>query len=255
MVMLFNGDAAGGREYDNQAFVIIKNFIEMERGSMDRPCRAPCKCRAGARRRFRHPCACGRQAGLHEARKVLHAPALPGVIWTPHNGGCWIASCARDQPDARRLSALSSRTIFVPKETVGATYRGALPGTIDPPEHKPYRSLLNGRLAPSIVAALPLAGADNRPNACPMTVDFARKRMEHATFGGGAHCCSGGHLARLEIRIMLEEWLSRLPELEVAPGASIEFTSGITASVDALPLVWDTASTIAHLVGQPVVTG
>lgn len=388
----------------------------------------------------------GVKQGLHESWKILHAEGLPDVVWTPHNGGHWIATRARAinmmLADYRRFS---SRTIFVPKETVGAAYRGALPGTIDPPEHKPYRSLLNERLAPAIiaamepavrhhaavlvekvradgacnfvtafsevlpiqvlmtlmqlpmedvpmlrrwadlmvrptgdldfaqgkqnyidylapivdartkapgddllshlintpmgdrtltrdealnfcflvlfggldtvvqflsfvmqhlardhenrralvanpalipraveellrrfpvvniarevtqdtefegaalakgdmiVAALPLAGIDDRPISCPMTVDFERKRIEHATFGGGAHRCPGMHLARLEIRVMIEEWLSRIPEFEVAPGGAIEFTSGITASVNAIPIVWDLASTIARPVGH-----
>jgi camphor 5-monooxygenase len=92
------------------------------------------------------------EEGFHQSWKSLQAPGMPDVVWTPHNGGHWIATRA---PVINKVLAdykrFSSRTIFVPKETVGAAYRGALPGTVDPPEHKAYRTLLNARLAPKIV--------------------------------------------------------------------------------------------------------
>jgi cytochrome P450 len=85
----------------------------------------------------------------------------------------------------------------------------------------------------------PLAGIDERANECPMKVDFHRGNGQHATFGNGPHVCPGANLARNEVRITLEEWLKRIPEFQVAPGQSVQFTGGIAGTVDALPLVWD----------------
>jgi cytochrome P450 len=97
------------------------------------------------------------------------------------------------------------------------------------------------------VIALPgsLAGLDEERNVRPMEVDFHRKGIEHSTFGNGAHHCAGAFLARAEVRIILEEWLARIPEFAVAPGAEITFSSGHTLMVDNLPLVWDPARTVA----------
>ncbi len=377
--------------------------------------------------------------GFHQSWKSLQVEGLPSVVWTPHNGGHWIATRA---PTINKVLAdykrFSSRTIFVPKETAGAAYRGALPGTVDPPEHKAYRTLLNARLSPSIVkametqirhhaallveavredgacdfahafselfpiqvlmsltdmpiadvpklrgwaaamvrpsgdldfakgkqnfldylapyvdarkdkggedlfshlintpidgrtltrdealnfcflvlfggvdtvvqflnyvmhfvatnpdrwremmanpdqmprvieellrrfpvitiarevtqdteiegaqlkagdmivAALALAGIDDQQHENPMAVDFGRKKLEHATFGGGAHRCPGNHLARMEIRVMLEEWLRRIPEFRIDPNEKPLFKGGITASIENMKFVWDPTTT------------
>jgi len=49
----------------------------------------------------------------------------------------------------------------------------------------------------------------------PDAVDFERKQNRHLTFGIGAHRCLGAALARMELQIMLEEILRRLPDFEI----------------------------------------
>jgi len=56
--------------------------------------------------------------------------------------------------------------------------------------------------------------ADMFPN--PHTFEGARNPNEHIAFGGGGpHFCLGANLARLEIRVMFEEILKRLPDMEL----------------------------------------
>jgi cytochrome P450 family 142 subfamily A polypeptide 1 len=52
--------------------------------------------------------------------------------------------------------------------------------------------------------------------------DVYRDPNPHLAFGVGTHFCLGANLARLEIRILLEELLERLPDLRLAPGAEVE---------------------------------
>ncbi|MCB9728231.1 MAG: cytochrome P450 [Deltaproteobacteria bacterium] len=52
----------------------------------------------------------------------------------------------------------------------------------------------------------------------PQRFDVGRTPNEHIAFGVGEHFCMGASLARLEIRLMFEELLRRLPDMElVAP--------------------------------------
>jgi cytochrome P450 len=50
------------------------------------------------------------------------------------------------------------------------------------------------------------------------TLDSER-RATHFSFGRGPHRCLGSHLARLELRVVLEEWHRRIPEYTLAAGA------------------------------------
>jgi cytochrome P450 len=46
-------------------------------------------------------------------------------------------------------------------------------------------------------------------------VDLDRFPNRHMAFGAGIHRCLGSHLARMELRIALEEWHKRIPDYEV----------------------------------------
>ena len=73
----------------------------------------------------------------------------------------------------------------------------------------------------------------------PLRVNFARGRIAHLTFGSGAHACLGAYLARTEMAIFLEEWLTRIPEFEIVPGAHPTASSGGIDALNSLPLRWN----------------
>jgi cytochrome P450 len=68
-------------------------------------------------------------------------------------------------------------------------------------------------------------------------VDLERTANRHLAFGGGLHRCLGSHLARLEMRVALEELHRRLPDYAVKAGETPRYTMGIRA-VEYLPLVF-----------------
>jgi cytochrome P450 len=58
-------------------------------------------------------------------------------------------------------------------------------------------------------------GRDERKFARPDAYDVRREIDLHLGFGYGRHVCLGAHLARMESRIGLAEFLARYPEYEV----------------------------------------
>jgi cytochrome P450 len=52
----------------------------------------------------------------------------------------------------------------------------------------------------------------------PDEIDLDHARDGHASFGGGIHRCLGAHLARREIRLVIEEFHKLIPDYEVEPG-------------------------------------
>ena len=87
---------------------------------------------------------------------------------------------------------------------------------------------------------LPFMAINRDPEAfeCPMNIDLERKPNRHVGFSFGPHTCIGMHLARLEMRILVEEWLEQLPEFHIKEGEKLTFHAGIFG-LDRLPLEWD----------------
>jgi len=89
----------------------------------------------------------GIEQGYHEAWAELQAGDTQSLIWTPLTGGHWIAM---NGPMIREIyenpDLFSSEVIFLPKEA-GEKY-AMVPTRMDPPEHTPYRKLLDTTLNP-----------------------------------------------------------------------------------------------------------
>jgi len=89
-----------------------------------------------------------------------------------------------------------------------------------------------------ITCVLPACNFDPDVFPDPTRVDFDRPRKTILAFTVGVHSCMGGHLARLELKIALQEWLKRIPEFSLKPGTHIEYRPGGVVGPESLPLVW-----------------
>jgi len=87
----------------------------------------------------------------------------------------------------------------------------------------------------------PAANIDPRVFDHPDEVDIDRERINHIAFGSGPHRCLGRHLARIEMVVLLEETLSRLPAFRLAPDKPVPMRGGGVLTIESLPLVWDPA--------------
>ncbi len=70
--------------------------------------------------------------------------------------------------------------------------------------------------------------------------DVTRSPNNHVSFGFGTHFCLGASLARLEIKVMLEELLQRIPNMQLAdPSAPVPRTpSTFIRGIPSMPVVW-----------------
>jgi cytochrome P450 len=83
------------------------------------------------------------------------------------------------------------------------------------------------------------AAANVDPNAFenPLEVDFSR-RANHIVFASGLHRCLGSHLARLEMRLAIEELLARIPEYSIAEGEELVYDNISVRNVTYLPITF-----------------
>jgi len=67
--------------------------------------------------------------------------------------------------------------------------------------------------------------------------DIRRDPNPHIAFGFGTHFCLGASLARLEIRVMYEELMRRVPDIELAQGAKVQRTpSSFIRGIHSMPV-------------------
>lgn len=92
-----------------------------------------------------------------------------------------------------------------------------------------------------LLLATPSGAVDPAEYEQPDVVDFTRKSPFNSTFGAGPHKCPGAMLARIELKILLEEWLTRIPDFEVDPNDRPRVRTGVNGSFEYLPLVWTPA--------------
>ena len=84
--------------------------------------------------------------------------------------------------------------------------------------------------------------AVNRDGSDAMSTDdlvLDGKVHRHWGFGGGPHRCLGSHLARIELVVIVGEWLKQIPDFELPPDyiPEIKFPSK-TFALKSLPLRW-----------------
>jgi cytochrome P450 len=85
---------------------------------------------------------------------------------------------------------------------------------------------------------LPFPAANRDPAQFPNADEVVLDRLEnrHAAFGLGIHRCLGSNLARLEVRVAVEEFLARFPDFELADPAAVRWSVGQIRGPRELPV-------------------
>ncbi|MFC9841418.1 cytochrome P450 [Rhodococcus sp. NPDC127530] len=118
----------------------------------------------------------GLQESWAELQKSDHS-----LMWTPRNGGHWIAISGQLLKEVfENHESFSSKCPFLPREA-GEQY-SFIPTSLDPPEHKPYRKVLNAAVGTASVRriegeiqtiAADLIDTLAAKGGCNFTKDFA----------------------------------------------------------------------------------
>ncbi|OXM64239.1 cytochrome P450 [Amycolatopsis vastitatis] len=96
------------------------------------------------------------------------------------------------------------------------------------------------RAGDAVLVQLDSANCDEQVFPHAGEIDFGRKVNHHLAFGFGVHRCVGAPLARLELRVVLETLVRRLPGLRLAVAAGdVEWSAGgLIRGVRELPVAW-----------------
>jgi cytochrome P450 len=95
-------------------------------------------------------------------------------------------------------------------------------------------------IKPGNMMLLPFPAANRDPSMFPQAdkVIIDRKDNRHATFGLGIHRCVGSNLARMELRVGIEEWLKRIPQFRLDPSLPVQWSEGTVRGPRRLPILF-----------------
>jgi hypothetical protein len=85
---------------------------------------------------------------------------------------------------------------------------------------------------------LPFPAANRDPDVFPDADKVLIDRVEnrHAAFGLGIHRCLGSNLARMELQVAIEEWLSRYPDFELTDPDKVTWSAGQVRGPRTIPV-------------------
>jgi len=117
----------------------------------------------------------------------------------------------RDDPEqvnmfVEEIVRLEPPAPIVPRVTTASTTIGGVPLPADTP----------------VRLCLAAINRDDSDDISTNEVVMDGKVHRHWGFGGGPHRCLGSHLARMELTLIVNEWLKRVPDFELAPGYTPE---------------------------------
>ncbi len=77
-----------------------------------------------------------------------------------------------------------------------------------------------------VLMNFPAANRDPRVFENPDVVDLHREKNPHIAFGVGIHRCAGSNLARMEMKVSIQEWLKRIPDYKLENPDAVTWAGG-----------------------------
>jgi len=94
------------------------------------------------------------------------------------------------------------------------------------------------KFAAGEMVLLPYPAANRDPEKFERADEIVLERKEnrHSTFGLGIHRCIGSNLARMELKVAIEEWLRRIPEFELEKEGDHKWSRGLVRGPRSVPV-------------------
>ena len=162
----------------------------------------------------------------------LFIAGLDTVFATLNNAFLWLAQ----NPERRREIMANPENIDRTVEELLRVYSVTFSGRTLAEDYELHGVKM--KKGDKVTCILPAANYDPAVFPNPKEVNFHRPRKPIFAFGGGVHSCMGAHLARLEIKIAITEFLRRIPDFQLEQGTRIEYWPGGVVGPKALPLTW-----------------
>jgi cytochrome P450 len=162
----------------------------------------------------------------------LFIAGLDTVFATLNNIFVWLA----EHPERRREIIDHPENLNVVMEELLRAYTVTFSGRTLTQDH-----VLGGismKKGDKITCILPACNYDPAVFENPKEIDFHRPRKPNLAFSGGAHSCMGAHLARLEIKICIAEFLRRIPDFQIKAGEKVAYWPGAVIGPKSVPLSW-----------------
>lgn len=87
-----------------------------------------------------------------------------------------------------------------------------------------------------VLMNFPAANRDPEVFPDPNIVILDRQQNRHLAFGAGIHRCAGSNLARMELRVAVEEWLARIPEFALTDASAVTWAGGQVRGPRSIPV-------------------
>ncbi len=94
------------------------------------------------------------------------------------------------------------------------------------------------RTGDKVLMAFPAANRDPAHFENPDTFIIDREHNRHVAFGSGIHRCAGSNLARMELKVAIQEWLARIPTFELSDPEAVTWTGGQVRGPRHVPVRW-----------------
>lgn len=89
-----------------------------------------------------------------------------------------------------------------------------------------------------VLMNFPAANRDPSVFENPDKVILDREKNPHIAFGVGIHRCAGSNLARMEMKVAIEEWLKRIPDFRLEDPDTVTWAGGQVRGPRKMMVVW-----------------